>query len=211
MQAIDERNLSRFNSAAHTLDIPAGETVHLDAVGQFFYLLEASTKVKIKIPGMGEMPHNAGTGQRAQEGGYFDRLEIHNPSTSTATITIFVGVESGYIDNRLNVIASRQPMNVFDQPTRVKASETTEIPANDELTFPGDFTATDYHRKALVVANMNQELNLHIADADGNVLLPVFPGTSVLFPSSSSLKVVNPNGTAVSSFVSEIIYVKISE
>ncbi len=187
-------NLSHFA----TLVIAAGKIEPINAEGRNFHVVFAPSDIEIKWSGGEFGTYQQGTGiNDMPEGRTFKRLEVKNPTTSDMLVTIYIGGPI-YKDSRAAVIEPK---------TKAKGWAGVSINAATGVTFDGIPTGREIRRKCIQVTNLDATLTLQIRDTDGDVVLTVFPETSITLPISEAVEVYNQNGAAVSCNISEIVWV----
>ena len=178
-----------------TISIPAGAVIPINAEGSNFHVVYAAADIQIKWTGGEFGTYQQGAGMDLLPNGMtFRRLEVRNPNAGTILVTIYVGGPL-YRDSRANVIEPK---------TRAIGWAGTQIDATDGETFAGTPSGLLIRRKSIQVTNLDTSLDLQIRDGDGNVVLTVFPRTSITLPISEEIEVYNQNGSAVACNISEI-------
>lgn len=178
-----------------TLELPAGKVSAINARGTNFHVVFASADVQIKWPGGEFGVYEQGAGiDLLPAGQAFERLEIRNPTLGNLLVTIYIGGPL-YRDSRASIIEPK---------TRSIGWSGTQIDATDGEDFAGVPSGLMIRRKAFQVTNLDPSANLQIRDPDGNVILTVFPLTSITLPISEAVEVYNATGAPIACNVSEI-------
>lgn len=178
-----------------TLQLPAGKVSAINARGTNFHVVFASADVQIKWPGgeFGYYQQGAGI-DLLPSGQHFERLEIRNPTAGDLLVTVYIGGPL-YRDSRASIIEPK---------TRAIGWSGTQLAATTGETFDGVPSGFLIRRKSIQVTNLDQNLTLQIRDTDGEVVLTVFPQTSITLPISEAIEIYNQNGSAVACNISEI-------
>lgn len=114
MQIVTSKEAAFRGSVSVKRTVAANGIQTIQAVGNFYYLVEADYVLEIKTDVSSFKLHDVGTGERfpdyVDEGitkkVAFGSLEIRNPNNVECEFEIVVGF-SEYIDNRLNVVERR--------------------------------------------------------------------------------------------------------
>ena len=72
--------------------------------------------------------------------------------------------------------------------------------------FDGTASAGQLRRRAFYISNIDPNSSLDILDEDDNFCLRIFPETSIVIPTSETVKVRNNSGAEISLYVSELFY-----
>lgn len=174
--------------------IAAGQVAPILATGRNFYVVFAPVDIEIKRPGSEFVLYPQGTGLDEIPGDGFDRLEVRNPSLGEITVVLYIGGPL-YRDSRSAIIEPK---------TTGVPHATTTLPANDFVLLNGIPTGLRIRRKAVLLTNKDQTLNLEIRDTAGNAIVTVFPQMSYTLPISEGVRCHNPNGSPVSCNIAEI-------
>lgn len=184
-------NLSHFS----TLRIPAGRVESINAEGRNFYVVYSPVDLEIKWNGAEFAIYGQGAGiEDMPDGQTFKRLEVRNPSAADIIVKIYIGGPL-YRDSRFAVI---EPQTLAD------GWSGTQLAATTGVIFDGIPAGIRVRRKCLQVTNLDANLLLQLRDADGHVVLSVFPETSITLPISGPVEVYNQNGSPVACNISEI-------
>ena len=93
-----------------------------------------------------------------------------------------------------------------DGPSEVVGWTSSSLASGASQTFSGTPGAGQTQRKAFYISNLDPNSRLDILDDDDNFALAIFPETSIVLPTSGSLKVKNNSGASITLYVSEIFY-----
>lgn len=188
-----------MSSAPYTLTIAAGKTEPINAAGNFFHVIFSAVDVEI-APRGGSVgtrefsTYGQGTGLDLR-GKTFGRLEVRNPSLGAITVKIFVGDDEGFRDARAALI---------EPDVECAANGTNPIAATTAVSLDGIPTGLRIRRKALLVTNLDQNLDLQVRTSAGAVIATVFPRQTYTLPISRGVQVYNPNGSAVACNIAEL-------
>ncbi len=178
-----------------TKEITTGAIQPIEASGTNFFVVFSPVTLQIKMPGQAFGLYEQGGGiQNLPNGETFNRLEVRNTSLGTILVTIYVGGPL-YVDSRHSII---------EPDTIAIGRNVNTIAAATDLTFDGIPAGNLIRRKCIQVSNLDANLLLVIKDDSGNVVLSVFPRTSITLPISKSCKIGNANGSIVACNISEI-------
>lgn len=177
------------------LNLGPGEVVPVIGEGRNFHVVFSPVEIEIKWPGgeFSAFPQGLGISD-LPDGATFSRLEVKNPSAGYITVRLYIGGAS-LTDSRADVM---EPKTVaVGQPAATLAG-------SGNLNLDGIPTGLRLRRKCVQVTNLDANLNLQLRDVSGNVVLSVFPQTSITLPISEFVQVHNPNGSPLALNVSEI-------
>ncbi|MBW7895152.1 MAG: hypothetical protein H3C27_08560 [Opitutaceae bacterium] len=182
------------NGHTEILSIAPGQVQPINLDGRNFFVVFAPVEIDIKLPGDEFVSYGQGTGMGdLPDGKVFKRLEVRNPSLGTILVKIYIGGPL-YRDSRAAIIEPK---------TRGIGWAGVSIPATSGVTFTGITAGLLIRRKAIQVTNLDAALDLQLRDPDGNVILTIFPRTSITLPISEEIEVYNQNGSAVACNISE--------
>lgn len=177
------------------LKLAPGMVDSINVVGRNFWVIYSPVDVEVMLPGGEWGLHTQGSGiDNLEDGKTFNRLTVRNPSLGEITVVIYVGGPL-YRDSRLAIIEPK---------TEAEGWEGEELPATTGEYFGPIPTGDRIRRKCIQVTNLDQNLDLQLRDEDEDVILTVFPRTSITLPISEYVEVYNPNGSPVACNISEI-------
>lgn len=180
--------------------------------GVRFYVVESDNDaaIGVKPDKTQEELFTVGTGKEFSEDQPFRQLQITNYSPDVVTITLFAGF-GDYIDKRTTIVGNRLTsiLPVIEPKTKPIAGAVTSIAGNAAIALSGVPATGQLRRKAIVVSNVDANLNLQILDGTGtNIILTIFPNTSIILPISEACSIKNPNGSALALTYGEIWWMK---
>jgi len=187
--------------------------MQLPAVGVRFYIVESNgtQDIGIKTNKGAQELFSVGTGKAFPEEQFFTSLELQNFESAAVTITIFVGF-GDFLDHRTTIVGNRLTsiLPVIEPDTRLLADAATTLATGGTIAKNGVAPDTTYlKRKAVLVSNLDASGNLQVIDYAGtNVALNVFPGTSVIVPTSGPVTIKNVSGGTIALAVSEVWWMK---
>ncbi|AHF94464.1 hypothetical protein OPIT5_16700 [Opitutaceae bacterium TAV5] len=184
----------QHHSNVYNLIIPHGQPTALNAAGKFLYVVDASGPVELKVDDMSPSILRAGQGMIFD--GTFERIELQSPEGVRMPVKLWIGF-TAFIDNRQSVVPAK---------TRDHARADGAIGPNTKVDFAGRYEASDIQRKSILVSNLDTTLSVELLDAAGNVMLNIWPQTSIVHETSGPVSVRNPNANAVSVRISETIF-----
>lgn len=185
----------------------------LNATGNKFYIIDCDTDdaISIKTDVTAYEQFTVGTGKdMSAEGKSFTAIEIRNDVANDITFKLFIGY-GDYIDKRTTIVGNRLSsiLPVIEPKTLPLAIAATTIAGNASIVFNGVAPSIAHlRRKAMVVSNLDANLTLQILDVANNVVLTIFPSTSIIIPISEFCKIHNPNPGVLSLSASEIWWMK---
>jgi hypothetical protein len=190
-------NTANLSGEVSTLRIKPLGTSEINRPGAFIYVLRTPTRIHIKWDSGMYFPYAQGSSIDTRPSGYgFNRLEVFNPTTQEIEVEIY----TGWADYDESSLTALPPLS------RLKAADTTKIPAMGRVSFSGASTGGDIQRAAFIISNNDTTLNLEIHDPNNKPVLRVKPGDSITLSISEGLSVYNPNGADVSAYMGEILY-----
>lgn len=178
--------------------IPANGILALNVPGRYCYLVDAASRIGMRIGDQPESLFAPGSGVAFPEGSDFERVELRNPTGAAQQVSVWVGY-SEFVDRRIALI---------EPETELVAWSGTQIGAASGVTFPPVLTTPRVRRKALLIDNQDPALPLHVRDVAGNVAFHVRAETTITVPASGIVEVFNPAGAPVACSVCEIYWVQ---
>lgn len=194
----NDREAYTRSSAYVRQTIQPGETIHVSAYGETFYLIGCTAPVNIKTDLTASKPYRQGTGEVFPPELRFRSLDIENPNAGQVTLVLWYGFGE-YIDRRTALI---------DGFTVSVGSPFNNVPAMSARTFNGIASGTQLQRKAIVVTNLDLANPLLVRDGNANVICAVIPNTSLILPISGPCDVYNATSAPITAYMGEIWYVE---
>lgn len=184
--------------------------------GVRFYIVESNSDagLLIKTDKTSDELFTVGTGKEFSEEQYFTALQITNENPVPITITLFAGF-GDYIDKRTTIVGNRlQSILPTIEPVvqafsvKVVGVPVTAIAGGADIPTTGTPTPTQLRRKAILVSNLDPNLNLQLKDQDGNICHTIFNNTCQIIPVSGIITLHNPNGSSISCQFTELWWMK---
>lgn len=185
-----------FASVVEKFQLAPGAIHPIDAWGDFFLIVEANTEIEVSRSGAPFSPYAQGDGEQLAPGQEFSRLEVRNPTLSTAFVTLYAGYGRR--------VQSRQ--SIMEQPTEATGGGVQSLAAGASVSLLGVATGNHIRRKAVMVTNFDLANPLLICDAAGNAFSACLAGTAWVQNVATACSVKNASGTAVSCVVGEVWY-----
>lgn len=197
------------NSVTATLVLAAGAVQRIPGQGTAFYITDSDNLgfLEIQTDTTSFEKYQIGTGKKFED--TFDSITVKNPTVDVVTVTIWVGF-GDYVDRRTNILLNRLAsiLPIIEPNTEALEAATTptanQLDAGDTLALPGTPGAGQLRRKAILVTNLDANLNLEILDGNGDKILTVFPRTNITLPISEACSVHNANGSNIACNIAEI-------
>ncbi len=198
---------SRFISGS----IAPGVTQPIPCSGSQFYVTAASRELIIRPSGGIANRYVQGTGLQLVEANAFDLLEITDDSAIVAAaFQIFVGFDQ-FIDNRIYLVNSLQP--IVAKPTYPTASAANVIDITDVSGGAfADINGGNWYalsRVAIVIANTDAGVTLLLQNAatlvaNGPSICAVYPQTTLRLDVSGNYRLSTGGGANINAIVSEL-------
>lgn len=194
---------------------PAGTTQSIQTIpqaGDRFYIVDCDTDtaVGIKTHKTQQELFTVGTGKQFTPDQAFQTLEIENFSADIVTLVMFSGY-GDYIDKRTTIVGNRlsSVLPTIEPKTLPVAGATASIASGGNINLAPSITGTRLRRKAITVSNLDPNANLQIRDVGNvNVLLTIFPQTSIILPLSEACFIFNASAGAIALSYGEIYWLK---
>lgn len=195
---------------AFPLNIPAGQSVQVNANGTNAYLIVSTAPVNLRARRQQSVQayslYAQGTGFEQTE---FSSVEIQNPNSAAVVCLLWVGT-SNFIDKRL--ILNTQTIQQVAFPTYKTANSAAAVAIND--LSGGPFTDINGNkwlaisRVAIIVCNVDTGVTLLLqksgaATSSGPAVAAIYPLTSLNLPVSGNYS-LSVGGGNINVIVSEI-------
>lgn len=170
----------------------------VDVTGSHVWIVSTPCKLRLRIDDGSATDLVEGCGLSVADGLSFSRLEVENTSLAPIVVELYVGFAQ-FRDARKMImeaytVAIAQPM--------------TKLAANASVLLTGVPSGALIQRKRLMVSNGDPAARVHICDTAGNILLPVFQGTTAAPDISGPVLIKNPNATEIECYISEIWFAR---
>lgn len=197
----------------------AGQTQSIQRIPQAgirFYIVESNSDagLLIKTDKTSDELFTVGTGKEFSAEQYFTALQITNENAVPITITLFAGF-GDYIDKRTTIVGNRlQSILPTIEPlvqmvsVKVAGIPVANIAGGGDIPAPGAATPTQLRRKAILVSNLDPNLNLQLKDQNGDIAHTIFANTCQIIPVGGLVTLHNPNGSAISCEFAELWWMK---
>lgn len=189
----------------HTLALAIGETIQIDATGEYVGCIKSDGKVKVGVDNTTRQPLEQGLTFRTVVGDQFKSLQIENISGALNEIELAVG-EGRITDSRLSlnsevkVASIGDPVDIGTIPNMVPDVPTVF----DTLTTPAIAAGTAYavapianQREIIIQAFTGNTGNIRVCESNSTVLGPsLTPGQSITLNINQTLYVSNATGAS---------------
>ena len=178
--------------------IGANSSVAFDLAGRAFYLQSATAQISLQIDDGETFPVSSGfyfdlTGQ-----GTYHKLTFINTSSSAIAVQ-FYAIQLGAVQSTRVLVLSAQNASTY-----LKSYDSTSVAGNATVSFSGSNSGNQ--RKQFILVNLDSTNSLQIKDGNTNVGFTVLAQKAFTIETNGTIKVTNPNGSAVNCNILEIFY-----